>query len=87
MLEVEGAPVTPAAKLAAAWRNQNLPAERNLGEYLGAYGRLVYLQPEDDEQMMYLVDEQRYVAFVADGASWAKSIGDHRGRREINSAA
>lgn len=71
---------SPSKKLAAAWREGKQPT----GEaYLGVYGRLVYLIPGDDskpgyslDERKYLVDTHRRVAFVADGASWAKCIGD-----------
>ena len=41
----------------------------------GVYGRLVYLRPGVASTAQHLVDAKRPVAFVADGESWASSIG------------
>ena len=64
-----------AAALAEAWRHGSWDAAgRPATSLTRTFGRLVYLRsPPPPEQR--LVDSAREVAFVASGASWARSIG------------
>ena len=72
-----------AAALAAAWRGGKTWTPAAAGQ--GVYGRLVYRRqtahldglgvPYTIDSQLRLVDRGRRVAFVADGASWVRSIG------------